>query len=76
MKLVIEISEKDYNDIMTDLPRNLNHYERLIANGTPLPKGHGRWSRKMGMTIRMIAVVSMNVPSTRSSRLKKIRTTQ
>lgn len=40
MKLIIEISEKDYNDIMTDSPRNLNHYERLILNGTPLPKGY------------------------------------
>ena len=40
MKIVIDIPEKDYTDIITDSPRNLNHYERLIVNGTLLPKGH------------------------------------
>lgn len=40
MQIVITIDDKDYNDIITDSPRNLNHYERLIVNGTPLPKGH------------------------------------
>lgn len=42
MQIVITIDDKDYNDIITDSPRNLNHYERLIVNGTPLSKGHGR----------------------------------
>lgn len=42
MQIIITIDDKDYNDIMTDSLRNLNHYERLIKNGTPLPKGHGR----------------------------------
>lgn len=45
MKLVIDIDEKTYNEIMDDAkntPRNLSHYERIISNGTPLPKGHGR----------------------------------
>jgi len=40
MQIVITIDDKDYNDIITDSPRNLNHYERLIVNGTLLPKGH------------------------------------
>lgn len=41
MKLVIEIDEKTYNEIMDDAkntPRNLSHYERIIAKGTPLDK--------------------------------------
>ena len=45
MKLVIDIDEKTYNEIMDDAkntPRNLSHYERIIAKGAPLPKGHGR----------------------------------
>lgn len=42
MKVLIEIDDKDYADIMSDSERNLNHYERLIKKGVPLPKGHGR----------------------------------
>ena len=45
IELVIKISEDDYNDIMTDKnlsPRSLNSLEKIIANGTPLPKNHGR----------------------------------
>lgn len=45
MKLVIEIDEKTFNEIMYDAeytPMNLTHYERIIARGTPLPKGHER----------------------------------
>lgn len=41
MKVLIEIDDKDYADIMSDSERNLNHYERLIKRGVPLPKGHG-----------------------------------
>lgn len=41
MKVLIEIDDKDYADIMSDSERNLNHYERLIKKGVPLPKGHG-----------------------------------
>lgn len=36
MKVLIEVDDKDYADIMSDSERNLNHYERLIKNGTPL----------------------------------------
>ena len=39
MKVVIDIDEKDYNDIMFDVetsPRLLNRYEWLIAHGTPV----------------------------------------
>ena len=42
MKMLIEIDDKDYANIMSDSERNLNHYERLIKKGVPLPKGHGR----------------------------------
>lgn len=42
MKVLIEIDDRDYTDIMSDSERNLNHYERLIKKGVPLPKGHGR----------------------------------
>ena len=39
MKLIIDIDKKDYNSIISDKlisPRNLNVYERIIANGIPL----------------------------------------
>ena len=41
MKLVIDIDEKTYNEIMDDAKntqRNLSHYEWIIARGAPLPK--------------------------------------
>jgi len=41
MKMLIEIDDKDYANIMSDSERNLNHYERLIKKGKPIPKGHG-----------------------------------
>lgn len=41
-QIVIEVGEKTYEDIMCDLPQNLTFWERVIVNGTPLPKGHGR----------------------------------
>jgi hypothetical protein len=45
MQVVINISEEDYEglkrkDKFNDM--HLNYYEKLIANGVPLPKGHGR----------------------------------
>lgn len=52
MKLIIDISEEDYRECKfrkdllslggepTDLTFNMR-METLIANGTPLPKGHG-----------------------------------
>lgn len=38
MKLVIDISEEDYEYIKNSNDMNFN----AIKNGTPLPKGHGR----------------------------------
>ncbi len=41
MQIVIDISDETYNEIMDDAkntPRNLSHYERIIANSTPLDK--------------------------------------
>lgn len=49
MKIVIEISEKDYLDFMLQYDNGIldektpSHRAKIaIANGTPLPKGHGR----------------------------------
>ncbi len=45
MKIVIDVPNSVYSDIMDDSknnPRKLDYYERIIANGTSLPKGHGR----------------------------------
>ena len=45
MHVVIDISEKDYEGLKKKDKFNdmfLNYYEKLIAHGTPLPKGHGR----------------------------------
>ena len=36
MKLIIEIDEEDYNFAKREVP------DGRIANGIPLPKGHGR----------------------------------
>ena len=39
MKLIIDIPDKDYEEIMSDKkyqPRNLSWFERRIANGIPL----------------------------------------
>ena len=43
MKIVVDIPDKEYEEIMFDSkhnPRNLDDYGWLIANGAPLPKGH------------------------------------
>jgi hypothetical protein len=45
MQIVINISEEDYEGLKKKDEFNdmyLNHYEKLIVHGTPLPKGHGR----------------------------------
>lgn len=45
MQIVIDVNEKVYLDIMfraKNTPRDMDDYDLLIANGTPLPKGHGR----------------------------------
>lgn len=39
MNVLIEIDEKDYQNIVNDNIRNLVWAERLIKNGTPLPHG-------------------------------------
>jgi len=45
VQVVIEVGEKTYEDIMYDYehkPQNLTFLDKVIVNGTPLPKGHGR----------------------------------
>lgn len=45
MKIVIDIPEEDYQKLKAKdkfYDMYLNYYEKLIVNGTPLPKGHGR----------------------------------
>lgn len=45
MHIVIDILEEEYQGILNDaevLPKSLTHYEKIIKNGIPLPKGHGR----------------------------------
>lgn len=45
MQIVIDIPEEDYEGLKKKDEFNnmyLNHYEKLIVHGTPLPKGHGR----------------------------------
>jgi len=46
MKIVIDIPEARYKDIqrIAEVQLERNHFktaEQIIANGTPLPKGHG-----------------------------------
>ena len=46
MEIVIEIPDTEYEAIKDYYDKNdmcyLTHHERVIAKGTPLPKGHGR----------------------------------
>lgn len=45
MQIVIDISEEDYAETMykkQHSPLEMDWADRVIANGTPLPKGHGR----------------------------------
>lgn len=46
IELVIKIPEEDYlvySELSEKEKANeLTYYEKIIANGTPLPKGHGR----------------------------------
>lgn len=43
MKLVIEIDEERYSDVKNQVKNGIdNPLKVIIANGTPLPKGHGR----------------------------------
>lgn len=55
MQIVIKIPEKMYDDCKV---RNTGHYSlydfsSLIANGTPLPKGHGRLIDAKGLKTTM-----------------------
>lgn len=44
MQIVIDIDEKMYEDCKTrnTLHYSLYNFSSMIANGTPLPKGHGK----------------------------------
>jgi hypothetical protein len=46
MQIVIDIPEEEYNLIKMKLESNIggvsSEAERVIAKGTPLPKGHGK----------------------------------
>ncbi len=42
MKLIIDIPEDMYNDANILIVKNLPELKKAIANGKPLPKGHGR----------------------------------
>lgn len=44
MKLIIDISEEDYHRIASGFGQEEDALllEKIFANGTPLPKGHGK----------------------------------
>lgn len=42
MRLVIDIAEEEYEEILSSEDCGLHTLTRTVANGTPLPKGHGR----------------------------------
>lgn len=45
MQIVIDIPEEDYNFVKRQVKEGVaitNPWKMFIANGTPLPKGHGR----------------------------------
>ncbi len=59
MKIVIDITEERYKDIQriaeVQLNRRTPTVEQIVANGTPLPKGHGRLIDKDHMIARLEA---------------------
>ena len=56
MKLVIDIPEEEYNYMKTQVTfGNTNPLKMRIANGTPLPKGHGRLIDANALTIKLKA---------------------
>ena len=42
MRLVIDITEEEYEEILSSEDCGLHTLTRAVANGTQLPKGHGR----------------------------------
>ena len=42
MQIVIDIPEEEYEGMVNSEDCGLHTLTRAIANGTPLPKGHGR----------------------------------
>ena len=42
MQIVIDIPEEEYEEIIYSEDCGLHTLTRAIANGTPLPKGHGK----------------------------------
>lgn len=42
MKIVIDIPKEEYDEILSSEDCGLHTLTRAVANGTPLPKGHGR----------------------------------
>ena len=46
MQIVIDIPNEEYKTLSElsekEKVNELSYYERIIANGTPIPKGHGR----------------------------------
>lgn len=42
MQIVIDIPEEEYEEIINREDCGLHVLTKAIANGTPLPKGHGR----------------------------------
>ena len=46
MQIVIDIPDEKYEEIMLytqySTPVELTHFEEVVKNGTPIPKGHGR----------------------------------
>ena len=42
IEIVIKIAEEEYEEIISSEDCGLHELTRAIANGIPLPKGHGR----------------------------------
>ena len=58
MQIVIDISEERFRNIqrIAEVQRESNHFktaEQIVADGTPLPKGHGRLIDADALNIRM-----------------------
>lgn len=60
MQIVIDVNKETYSDIMyrsTNTPWDMDAYDWLIADGTPLPENHGNLKDEMEIIKSLFAYV-------------------
>ena len=60
MKLVIDIPKEEYDEILSSEDCGLHTLTRAVANGTPLPKGHGRLVDMSEVIVKLMQYYNSN----------------